>query len=376
MTNSYNSTPRDRDRDDSRAGLFKSLEFKESRKRSLWMSVVVHGVLLSVLLAIPLIFTETMKVKFNTTEIVPPMPKQQVLEVTHYKAPPPKPVVLPKPVVAPPPPKPIVTPPPVVKPPEPPKVADVKPPEVIERAKPTPVIRNTPRVDAPEAPIAAPKPPEIKTGVFSTGSSATATTNLPAQKVQTGGFGDPNGIKGEGKPGKVSNIASLGSFDLPVGPGAGNGTGGARGVKGTVESAGFGNGVAPVGNGGGSAGGGANRGVRQGGFGDVDGTARQEAPKKRAETGPAQIPVEILFKPKPEYTDDARKARVEGEVLVRVLFTAAGEVKVLDVVRGLGHGLDETALRSAQQIKFKPAQRDGQPVDSTATVHIVFQMAY
>jgi TonB family protein len=376
MAYSYNSMPRDRDRDDSRVELFKTLEFKESRKRSLWMSVVVHGVLLSVLLAIPLIFTETMKVKFNTTEIVPPMPKQQVLEVTHYKAPPPKPVVLPKPVVAPPPPKPIVTPPPVVKPAEPPKVADVKPPEVIERAKPTPVIRNTPRVDAPEAPIAAPKPPEIKTGVFSTGSSATATTNLPAQKVQTGGFGDPNGIKGEGKPGRVSNIASLGSFDLPVGPGAGNGTGGARGVKGTVESAGFGNGVAPVGNGGGGGGGGANRGVRQGGFGDVDGTARQEAPKKRAETGPAQIPVEILFKPKPEYTDDARKARVEGEVLVRVLFTAAGEVKVLDVVRGLGHGLDETALRSAQQIKFKPAQRDGQPVDSTATVHIVFQMAY
>jgi TonB family protein len=376
MAYSYNSMPRDRDRDDSRVELFKTLEFKESRKRSLWMSVVVHGVLLSVLLAIPLIFTETMKVKFNTTEIVPPMPKQQVLEVTHYKAPPPKPVVLPKPVVAPPPPKPIVTPPPVVKPPEPPKVADVKPPEVIERAKPTPVTRNTPRVDAPEAPIAAPKPPEIKTGVFSTGSSATATTNLPAQKVQTGGFGDPNGIKGEGKPGKVSNIASLGSFDLPVGPGAGNGTGGARGVKGTVESAGFGNGVAPVGNGGGGGGGGANRGVRQGGFGDVDGTARQEAPKKRAETGPAQIPVEILFKPKPEYTDDARKARVEGEVLVRVLFTAAGEVKVLDVVRGLGHGLDETALRSAQQIKFKPAQREGQPVDSTATVHIVFQMAY
>jgi TonB family protein len=61
---------------------------------------------------------------------------------------------------------------------------------------------------------------------------------------------------------------------------------------------------------------------------------------------------------------------------VRVLFTAAGEVQVLDVVRGLGHGLDESALRAAKQIKFKPAQRDGQPVDSSATVHIVFQMAY
>jgi len=67
---------------------------------------------------------------------------------------------------------------------------------------------------------------------------------------------------------------------------------------------------------------------------------------------------------------------LEGEILLRVLFTAAGEVRVLDVVRGLGHGLDETAARAAQQIKFRPAQRDGQPVDSTATVHIVFQLAY
>jgi TonB family protein len=377
MAYSYNSMPRDRDREDSRQELFKTLEFKESRKRSLWMSVVVHGVLLSVLLAIPLIFTDTIKVRFDTTLIAPPMPKQQVLEVTHYKAPPPKPVIQPKPVVAPPPPKPIVTPPPELKPPEPPKIAEAKLPEVIERPKPTPVIRNVPHVDAPDMPIAAPKPPEIKTGTFSTGSSATPTTNLPAQKVQTGGFGDPNGIKGEGKPGKPGNIASLGSFDLPVGAGAGNGTGGARGVKGTVASAGFGSGVAPVGSGGNGGGGGnANRGVSQGGFGDVDGTAKPEAPKKRVETGPAQIPVEILFKPKPDYTDDARKARVEGEVLVRVMFTATGEVQVLDVVRGLGHGLDESALRAAKQIKFKPAQRDGQPVDSTATVHIVFQMAY
>jgi TonB family protein len=59
-----------------------------------------------------------------------------------------------------------------------------------------------------------------------------------------------------------------------------------------------------------------------------------------------------------------------------VVFTAGGDVRVLDVVRGLGHGLDESALRAARQIKFKPALRDGQPVDSTATVHILFQLAY
>src|SRR5438552_6099961 len=132
-------------------------------------------------------------------------------------------------------------------------------PYVMQRDKPRP--KNTAQMKAPQ--LNAPKM-ALQTNMFSTGSSAKPTTNIPAAKVQTGGFGDPNGIKGEGKPGKIANIASLGSFDLPVGPGAGNGTGGSHGVKGTVASAGFGNGVAAVGNGDGGGGGG--RTVSQGGF--------------------------------------------------------------------------------------------------------------
>ena len=65
----------------------------------------------------------------------------------------------------------------------------------------------------------------------------------------------------------------------------------------------------------------------------------------------------------------------QGEVLVNVLFKASGEPSVLDVVHGLGHGLDEAAVR-AQQIRFKPALRAGQAVDWTATVHIIFQLAF
>ena len=116
--------------------------------------------------------------------------------------------------------------------------------------------------------------------------------------------------------------------------------------------------------------------IRREFLGEVRTIVFDVSPKKRADAGPPQTPVEVLFKPKPDYTDEARKLKLEGEVLVHVLFTAAGEVRVLDVIRGLGHGLDENALRAAQQIKFKPAMRDGQPVDSTATVHIVFQLAY
>jgi len=46
------------------------------------------------------------------------------------------------------------------------------------------------------------------------------------------------------------------------------------------------------------------------------------------------------------------------------------------VVQGLGYGLDDSAQAAARQIRFRPAQQDGQPVDSTAIVHIVFELAY
>jgi TonB family protein len=50
-------------------------------------------------------------------------------------------------------------------------------------------------------------------------------------------------------------------------------------------------------------------------------------------------------------------------------------VVVESVVHGLGHGLDEEARRVAQQIRFRPATRDGRPVDTTTTITITFQLA-
>jgi TonB family protein len=86
-------------------------------------------------------------------------------------------------------------------------------------------------------------------------------------------------------------------------------------------------------------------------------------------------PVEIVFKPSPEYTDEARNARIEGTVTLELEFTAAGDVRVLRVVRGLAHGLDEAAQRAALRIRFKPAQSDGRAVDSRATVYITFRLS-
>jgi TonB family protein len=115
--------------------------------------------------------------------------------------------------------------------------------------------------------------------------------------------------------------------------------------------------------------------VQQGSFGDSQAAAPANEPRRR-EAAPAQTPVEITYKPRPDYTPEARARKLQGEVLVKVLFTAAGEVRILELVKGLGYGLDENATRAAKEIRFTPAMRDGKPVDSTATVHIVFQLAY
>jgi len=218
------------------------------------------------------------------------------------------------------------------------------------------------------------RPQLVHTGDFSTGSSATPTLNAPVQKVQTGGFGDPNGLKGEGKPGAHLVAAAVGGFDMPQGPGYGNGTGGAKGMKGTVASAGFGNGVAVGGNGDGRSNGRGNA-VATGGFGQQE--LSHGTPKPQlTDSGPPTNGVEITFKPKPVYTDEARNLKLEGEVLLEVMFGANGQLHVNRVVRGLGHGLDEAAMEAANKMRFKPALRNGQPLDSTAIVHVVFQLAY
>ena len=218
---------------------------------------------------------------------------------------------------------------------------------------------------APQVQQASLPPRLVYTGSF--GSSAPATVNAPVQQVQTGGFGDPNGLKGQGKEGAHLVATKLGSFDLPEGAGNGNGSGGAKGIKGTVASVGFGNGIAQ--------GDGRARGtVQTAGFSAQE-LSRATARPVQAD-GPATTPVEVLYKPTPLYTEEARQLKLEGEVLLEVMFTANGQLHVNRVVRGLGHGLDQNAIAAADKMRFKPALRAGIPVDSMAIVHVVFQLAY
>jgi len=249
-------------------------------------------------------------------------------------------------------------------------------PQQVRKVAPQPV--EAPKVvvnqfAAPQLKLAVggARPQLVHTGDFA-GSSQIPTVNAPVEKVQTGGFGDPNGLKGTGRQGAKLYAAQAGGFDMPVGPGQGNGSGGANGIKGTVASADFGNGIATGGNGDGRSNG---RGVSTGQFGSeqvVHSGPRIQAPDTTAPT----TPVEITYKPNPVYTDEARSLKLEGEVLLEVSFGANGALHVNRVVRGLGHGLDEAAINAANKMRFKAALRSGQPVDSTAVVHVLFQMAY
>lgn len=225
-------------------------------------------------------------------------------------------------------------------------------------------------------PTSGARPVLIHTGEFQ-GSSVTPTVNAAIAKVQTGGFGDPNGLKpsDNSKPNGKLIAAAAGSFDMPVGPGQGNGSGGAKGIKGTVASADFGSGVATGGQGDGRRSGRGSAGVQSSGFGSQE-IAQNTPHIQRVDSGPPTTPVEITYKPNPVYTNEARNLRLEGEVLLEVEFAANGQLHVNRVVRGLGHGLDEAAVNAANKMRFKPALRNGQPMDSTAIVHVVFQLAY
>ncbi len=286
-------------------------------------------------------------------------------------------------------------PPPVPQAPAPVKHFPVSLPKIAEPVTPRPealrvpselVRKKTPVPDeqAPKVTLAAskellpdmkpliPRPP-VKTNVFSTGSSATPTMAAAPQKVQTGGFGEPNGVPLAENHGRAITIAQAGSFDMPSGPGYGNGTGGSRGARGVVASTGFGSGVA-TGNSSGPISG--SRGVvRQGAFGDADVVTNSQPKAKSAEPVVKTLPAEITFKPRPVYTDEGRRLKIEGEVLLDVVFSANGQIRIVKVMRGLGHGLDESAVRAAEKIQFRPALRDGHPADSEAVLHIEFQLA-
>jgi TonB family protein len=97
------------------------------------------------------------------------------------------------------------------------------------------------------------------------------------------------------------------------------------------------------------------------------------SPQPLEPTGKDARPV-ALNRPRPDYTEIARKHRVSGIVRMRILVGQDGSVKRMRAVTGLPDGLTYEAYRAAYQMKFRPATKDGQPVNFWQAIEVEFQL--
>ena len=340
----------------------------EGRMGSFGMSMVINVTIAALLLVLTIAQVhQVQEHRYQTTQLIFPVEQ-------------PKPYVPPVPKIK------FVPPPPTVKVDQP-KIEMPKelppPPKVAEIKLPAPMM---PKIEA-----APPKkfmpPPQPKLGAFKSETPTTVANNKSVPSAKMGGFGDPEGVKPNPTATRTATIAALGSFSAAPGTaqgagaarqgsvhGADFGSGVANGVPGgrdrnaTIASAGFANGVA-----GGTGSKDSHGTAARGSVGDnMYGSAPAPAvhPKE-----PDATPIVVLAKPLPTYTAEARQLKIQGDVTLEVRFLATGQVEVLKVIAGLGHGLDEQAKLAAERIRFRPATRGGQAVDQVSIIHVTFQMA-
>lgn len=213
------------------------------------------------------------------------------------------------------------------------------------REQPTPPSQGNPPQMAltPQIVPPNPEPPKIKNPSLPVASTVYGDPKaLPDMK---GPIGDPRGI-----PAPPSS-----------GPGSGDGIGSGRG---SGVGVGEGGGVGP-GRGGNAGGGdmafGGGRGP--GGSGGVHDMGRDGVGR-----------IQILYKEKAKYTEEARQNKVQGTVVLSAVFTSDGRVQSIRVVRGLPDGLTEKAIEAAQKIRFKPAEKNGAPVTVRGQLEFTFNL--
>lgn len=90
--------------------------------------------------------------------------------------------------------------------------------------------------------------------------------------------------------------------------------------------------------------------------------------------GAGITPPQILREVKPQYTEEARRRNVEGEVVLEVIVQADGTVGRVRVLQGLGSGLDQRAADAVRLWRFSPARRHGSPVDVLVEIAVDFRL--
>ena len=267
----------------------------------------------------------------------------------------------------------------------PPLAQPALPPSMPEPIRPAPTTLPGPPTTAPQIEIPRPVPPSpvVQTGVFATPTPVTAPPSVqPATAsaafgeatrgaanvdasvhLQVGSF-ESQSPRGEASTARhKAGAAGFGEARALASPAA------TRSAS-AASSAGFG--AMPTG----ASRPPARAQVLGTPFNQVAAEAAANRPNRSPDTADRPTELEILEKPRPRYTDDARRLHIEGDVLIRALFEASGRVRVLQIVRGLGHGLDENAVIAATAIRFRPATTGGQATDTVAVVRIQFQLAY
>jgi TonB family protein len=78
--------------------------------------------------------------------------------------------------------------------------------------------------------------------------------------------------------------------------------------------------------------------------------------------------------PDPSFTEQARKKKLQGVVVLQIVVTREGKVDDVKVVRGLDPGLDQSAVDTVRQWRFNPGTKDGQPVNVQITVETNFNL--
>ena len=81
-----------------------------------------------------------------------------------------------------------------------------------------------------------------------------------------------------------------------------------------------------------------------------------------------------LYAPDPEYSEEARRAKVQGSVLLALIVGPDGNPHDLRLMRSLGMGLDEKALEAVRTWRFEPARKDGVPVAVQISVEVNFRL--
>jgi protein TonB len=285
------------------------------------------------------------------------------------ETPPPKP----PPVKLPPPPKIKVPEPPKIKMPEP-KVPEIKP-EVKMAVAPVHIAAAPPtRVNPPPAPVKVDlsnKAASVKNNDLHPSPIRLGTPDNPLKpltgpavsRVNLGGAGAPGMPPGNTGSGPRATAVNMGSGS-PYGKDVNGNTAGVRPVEG-VKLGGVTNGT------------GHTPGTGSAVAVNIPGASVQPArPVPTVQSVSAGTPPKLLSKPAAVYTDEAKNLHLEGSVTVHIRVTASGSVQVLGVTHGLGHGLDQQALRVAEGMRFTPAKDgSGNPRDWEGDIRVNFQLA-